>query len=58
MTDARPIVIRPEEATPESGGWHPGNLVHREATTPDADREAFIVRVGDGPHVVNTHGPE
>ena len=124
MTEARPIVVRPDQVTPGAatpgmerrqllerdgawagwirtdagvaGGWHhhgnhdsyiyvlrgaltidygpgggesvraeagdflfnPANLVHRETTTHDGDCEAFLVRVGDGPQVVNTEGPE
>ena len=38
--------------------FNPANLVHRETTTPDGDCEAFLVRLGDGPQVVNTEGPE
>jgi uncharacterized RmlC-like cupin family protein len=37
--------------------FNPANLVHRETTSPDGECEAFIVRVGDGPDVVNVDGP-
>ena len=38
--------------------FNPANLVHRETTSPGGDVEAFVVRVGDGPHLVNLDGPE
>jgi uncharacterized RmlC-like cupin family protein len=124
MTAAKPIVIRPDDATPGpatpgmerrellstdgrwagwirtdagvAGGWHhhggndsyiyilrgsltiefgaggresvlagagdfifnPARIVHRETTSPDGDVEAFVVRVGDGPQLVNVDGPD
>jgi uncharacterized RmlC-like cupin family protein len=38
--------------------FNPANLVHRETTSPDGEVEAFVVRVGDGPQVVNVDGPD
>lgn len=38
--------------------FNPAHLVHRETTSPDGDVEAFVVRIGDGPQVVNVEGPE
>jgi hypothetical protein len=37
---------------------NPANLVHREATSPEGEVEAFVVRVGEGPQVVNVDGPD
>jgi uncharacterized RmlC-like cupin family protein len=36
----------------------PAQTIHREITGADADVEAFIVRVGGAPQVVNVDGPE
>jgi len=124
MSTAKPIVVRPEDATPgpatpgmerrqlfagngrwagwirtdagTAGGWHhhgandsyiyilsgsltidfgaggresvraaagdfifnPANIIHRETTSPDGDVEAFVVRIGDGPQLVNVDGPD
>ena len=38
--------------------YNPARLVHRETTSPDGDAEAFLVRVGTGPQLVNVDGPE
>lgn len=38
--------------------FNPAGIVHRETTSPDGDVEAFLVRVGDGPQLVNVDGPE
>jgi uncharacterized RmlC-like cupin family protein len=38
--------------------FNPAHLVHRETTHPSGDVEAFVVRVGDGPLVVNVDGPD
>lgn len=38
--------------------FNPARIVHRETTGPDAEVEAFVVRVGDGPLVVNVDAPE
>lgn len=38
--------------------FSPAHLVHRETTSPDGDAEAFVVRIGDGPQLVNLDGPE
>lgn len=38
--------------------FNPANLVHRETTSPAGDVEAFVVRVGSGPHLVNVDGPD
>lgn len=38
--------------------FNPANLVHRETTGPEGDAEAFIVRVGSGPQLVNVDGPD
>lgn len=38
--------------------FNPANVVHRETTSPEGDVEAFVVRVGDGPLLVNVEGPE
>ena len=49
------------ESVAASGGdfiFNPARLVHRETTSPDGEAEAFVVRVGDGPQVVNVDGPE
>jgi uncharacterized RmlC-like cupin family protein len=37
--------------------FNPAHIVHRETTSPDAEVEAFVVRVGNGPHLVNVDGP-
>jgi uncharacterized RmlC-like cupin family protein len=37
--------------------FNPARLVHRETTSADGDAEAFIVRVGSGPQLVNVDGP-
>jgi uncharacterized RmlC-like cupin family protein len=36
----------------------PARAIHRETTTPDADLQAFIVRVGGEPEKVDVEGPE
>ena len=38
--------------------FNPAGLVHRETTSADGDAEVFVVRVGDGPHLVNVEGPD
>jgi uncharacterized RmlC-like cupin family protein len=38
--------------------YNPALLIHRETTTPEGDVEAFVVRVGEGPQLVNVDGPE
>jgi uncharacterized RmlC-like cupin family protein len=38
--------------------FNPARLVHRETTSPDGEAEAFVVRVGEGPQVVNVDGPD
>ena len=38
--------------------FNPANVVHRETTSPEGEVEAFVVRVGDGPLVVNVEGPD
>ncbi|HEY7526236.1 MAG TPA: cupin domain-containing protein [Candidatus Limnocylindria bacterium] len=49
-----------ESVRAEAGDFifNPANLVHRETTSPNGDVEAFVVRVGDGPHLVNLDGPD
>jgi uncharacterized RmlC-like cupin family protein len=37
--------------------FNPAQLIHRETTSADGDAEAFIVRVGSGPQLVNVDGP-
>lgn len=36
----------------------PSQTIHRETTGPDADLEAFVLRIGGGPEHVNVEGPE
>jgi uncharacterized RmlC-like cupin family protein len=36
----------------------PAQTIHRETTGPDADLEAFVLRVGGEPEHVNVDGPE
>jgi uncharacterized RmlC-like cupin family protein len=36
----------------------PSQTIHRERTGPDADLEAFVIRVGGAPENVNVDGPE
>jgi uncharacterized RmlC-like cupin family protein len=36
----------------------PSQTIHRETTSPDADLEAFVVRVGGEPEEVSAEGPE
>ena len=38
--------------------FNPANIVHRETTSEEGAVEAFVVRVGDGPQLVNVDGPE
>jgi uncharacterized RmlC-like cupin family protein len=38
--------------------FNPAHVVHRETTSPEGEVEAFVVRVGDGPLVVNVEGPD
>ena len=38
--------------------FNPANVVHRETTSPDGDAEAFLVRIGIGPQLVNVAGPD
>lgn len=38
--------------------FNPANLVHRETTSPDGDVEAIVLRVGEGPQLVNVDGPD
>ena len=38
--------------------FNPANVVHRETTSTEGEVEAFVLRVGDGPLVVNVDGPE
>ena len=37
--------------------FNPTGLVHRDAA-PESDAEAFLVRVGGGPQLVNVEGPD
>lgn len=48
-----------ESVRAEAGDFifNPAHIVHRETTSPAEDVEAFVVRVGDGPHLVNVDGP-
>jgi uncharacterized RmlC-like cupin family protein len=36
----------------------PPQTIHRETTSPDADLEAFVLRIGGEPEHVNVDGPE
>jgi len=36
----------------------PSHTIHRETTGPDADLEAFVIRVGGEPEHVSVDGPE
>lgn len=36
----------------------PADTVHRETTSPEADVEAFVLRVGGPPQLVNVDGPD
>ena len=36
----------------------PAQTIHRETTSPDADLEAFVLRIGGEPEHVNVDGPE
>lgn len=36
----------------------PSQTIHRETTGPDADLDAFVLRVGGEPEQVNVDGPE
>ena len=36
----------------------PAQTVHRETTSPDADLEAFVIRIGGEPEHVRVDGPE
>jgi uncharacterized RmlC-like cupin family protein len=36
----------------------PAQTIHREMTSPDADLEAFVLRIGGEPEHVNVDGPE
>jgi mannose-6-phosphate isomerase-like protein (cupin superfamily) len=36
----------------------PARTIHRETTSPDADLEAFVLRMGGEPEHVNVGGPE
>lgn len=49
-----------ESVIAEAGDFifNPAHIVHRETTSPEGDVEAFVVRVGDGPQLVNVDGPE
>jgi uncharacterized RmlC-like cupin family protein len=38
--------------------FNPANVVHRETTSLAGEVEAFVVRVGEGPLLVNVDGPE
>ena len=38
--------------------FNPANVVHRETTSADGDAEAFLVRIGSGPQLVNVAGPD
>ena len=38
--------------------FNPARLVHRETTSAGSDVEAFLVRVGTGPQLVNVDGPD
>lgn len=43
---------------PGDFAFNPAGLVHRETTSAEGDAEVFVVRVGDGPHLVNVEGPD
>jgi len=49
-----------EQVTATAGDFifNPAGLVHRETTGPESDAEAFLVRVGSGPQLVNVDGPD
>jgi uncharacterized RmlC-like cupin family protein len=36
----------------------PSQMIHRETTGPDADLEAFVIRLGGEPEKVDVDGPE
>ena len=36
----------------------PSHTIHRETTGPDADLEAFVIRIGGEPEQVDVDGPE
>lgn len=38
--------------------FNPARMVHRETTSADGDAEAFLVRVGTGPQLVNVDAPD
>ena len=46
------------EATAGDFIFNPAGIVHRETTSPEGDVEAFVVRVGDGPQLVNVEAPD
>jgi mannose-6-phosphate isomerase-like protein (cupin superfamily) len=39
-------------------GFIPAGAVHREVTGPDGPAEAYVLRIGTGPHNVNVDGPD
>lgn len=49
-----------ESVTANAGDFifNPARIVHRETTSRDGDAEAFLVRVGSGPQLVNVDAPE
>lgn len=49
-----------ESVTARAGDFifNPADLVHRETTGSEGQAQAFVVRVGDGPQLVNVAGPE
>jgi uncharacterized RmlC-like cupin family protein len=49
-----------ERVEAEAGDFifNPARLIHRETTSQEGDVEAFVVRVGDGPQVINVDAPE
>ena len=46
------------EARPGDFFLVPSQTIHREITGPDADLDAFVLRVGGEPEQVNVDGPE
>lgn len=38
--------------------FNPAHVIHRETTSPSGSAEVIVVRVGDGPLVVNVDGPD
>jgi uncharacterized RmlC-like cupin family protein len=46
------------QAGPGDFIFNPAHVIHRETTSPDGEVEAFVLRVGEGPQVVNVDGPD